>query len=124
MVILGVRGVECSRDCRICYGPNPRVAELTITERERRHGSLPTRAAAVDIDSYAAQGAAVPVQRAAPPRATGGDELGRTSKQGLTAMIGTTICDGRYVVVEEVGRGGMGVVYKATDTRLNIPVAI
>ncbi len=39
-------------------------------------------------------------------------------------MIGSTICDGRYHVVEEIGRGGMGIVYKAVDTRLNIPVAV
>ncbi|HXE71126.1 MAG TPA: protein kinase, partial [Candidatus Nitrosotenuis sp.] len=38
------------------------------------------------------------------------------------AMVSATI--GRYHIIEELGRGGMGVVYKGHDPLLNRPVAI
>ncbi|MBN1178054.1 MAG: serine/threonine protein kinase, partial [Anaerolineae bacterium] len=34
------------------------------------------------------------------------------------------VLQGRYRVVSELGQGGMGAVYRAWDTRLNIPVAV
>ena len=37
-------------------------------------------------------------------------------------MIGTTM--GHYKVLEKIGQGGMGEVYRATDTKLNRGVAI
>ncbi len=37
-------------------------------------------------------------------------------------MVGTTIS--HYKVLEKIGEGGMGEVYRATDTKLNRDVAV
>ena len=46
----------------------------------------------------------------------------RQQKKGESAIVGTTIS--YYKVIEKIGEGGMGEVWKATDTTANRDVAL
>src|SRR5258705_3050958 len=64
----------------------------------------------------ARHGAAVP-RAADSPRAT-------DSRRDAPDLAPGSLFAGRFVIVEQIGEGGMGEVYKAIDTRLDGPVAL
>ena len=56
-----------------------------------------------------------------------GSPLGASTSVATPSLAfpkGTTLLNGRYVIEKDLGQGGFGITYKATDTRLSRPVAI
>lgn len=45
-----------------------------------------------------------------------------TAESNVTSLVGRTLS--HYAVQDEISRGGMGIVYRAVDTRLNREVAL
>jgi serine/threonine protein kinase len=51
-------------------------------------------------------------------------EVTETLESPVYALTKGSLIAGKYRIIDEIGRGGMGIVYKAEDTRLDRPVAV
>lgn len=57
-------------------------------------------------------------------RMSGGSPAAGVSQMPTTFMSVASALEGRYQILNELGRGGMGIVFHAQDKKLNEPVAI
>src|SRR5262245_44158884 len=64
-----------------------------------------------------------PLRRELPPSRSG-RRLSSTAHRGTALLAGTETTLGKYHLKSQIGRGGMSVVYLATDTRLMRDVAL
>ena len=71
-------------------------------------------------DSKFCKECAAPLTRGATPNATATETLKRAASEMST---GSTFA-GRYQIIEEIGRGGMGRVYKVQETKVGEKVAL
>lgn len=103
---------EFSRRLRAEHGAEPAAETRAMVEAIRRASGMPAVAVATPPDEPVLSPV---VQRQAPDRA---------SAPGEPLAVGTSLAEGRYIIEDVLGVGGMATVYLAHDVRHERRVAV